>query len=399
MAGGAALCEEHRPAIPVAERDDCVAFCRKAFLCYTGGEQYRASWWKLWRFLLRHIRLVLGLAVGALFVWLLVRRLDFEALWRSLQGMRYPLLIPSLALALLGFVARAYRWGFLFVAGERIPFKKLYTATMIGFMGNALLPARAGEFIRAYVLSRSHGNLAASKAFATIVGERILDGIALTLLLCLVLIVLPAGEPVVIPEGTFFEQSVTITEGWFLSIAAGALGIFAGAAAVVALIYLKGEVVARVLGETVSRFSQRAGQRVTHLVTAFASGFDVVRDKRRLATAAILSVLVFPDEVHWPWYTSIVVLAVVCVGIMIPASPGFVGTFHAFCVVALMLCARIDFDSAVAFSVIYHGATMVVLVAVGLICLWVENLSFVEVARRAGSGPGSAGAGQASRDA
>lgn len=362
---------------------------------------------------MRHIRLVLGLAVGALFVWLLVRRLDFEALWRSLQGMRYPLLIPSLALALLGFVARAYRWGFLFVASERIPFRKLYTATMIGFMGNALLPARAGEFIRAYVLSRSHGNLSASKAFATIVGERILDGIALTLLLCLVLIVLPAGEPVVIPEGTFFEQSVTITEGWFLSIAAGALGIFAGAAVVVALIYLKGDVVARVLGETVSRFSQRAGQRVTQLITTFASGFDVVRDRRRLATAGVLSVLVwapaalainpmlraFPDEVHWPWYTSIVVLAVVCVGIMIPASPGFVGTFHAFCVVALMLCARIDFDSAVAFSVIYHGATMVVLVAVGLICLWVENLSFAEVARRAGSGPGSASAGQASRDA
>jgi len=358
---------------------------------------------------LRHIRIVLGLAIGALFVWLLVRRLDFEGLWRSLQGMRYLLLIPCLLLALLGFIARAYRWGYLFVAGERIPFRKLYTATMIGFMGNALLPARAGEFIRAYVLSRSQGNLPVSKAFATIVGERILDGMVLTVLLCLVLLVLPSGEPVVIPEGTFFEQSVTITESWFLGIAAGALGVFVGAAVLVALICFKGEVVARVLGRVASRFSQRGGERIMRLITAFASGFDVVRDKKRLATAGVLSVLVWapaalainpilhaiPEKIQWPWYTSIVVLTVVCVGIMIPASPGFVGTFHAFCVVALMLCARVSFDNAVAFSVIYHGATMVVLVAVGVVCLWVENLSFAEVARRARSGPGSPGGGQA----
>ena len=351
---------------------------------------------------MRNLRLWIGLVVGAFFVWLLVKRLDFGELLRSLQGIRYPLLIPSLVLAMLGFVARAYRWGYLFVASERIPFKKLYTATMIGFMGNALLPARAGEFIRAYVISKAHGRLPTSRAFATIVGERILDGIVLTVLLCLVLLILPSGQPVVIPEGTFFEQSVTITESWFLRIAVAAFGVFAGAAVVVALVYLKGDAVARVFGNAFSVFSQRAGRRAADIVTGFASGFDVLRERRRLATAGALSVLVwapaalavypmlraFPEEIQWPWYTSIVVLTVVCVGIMIPASPGFVGTFHAFCVVALMLCARVDFDSAVAFSVVYHAATMTVLVAIGVICLWVENLSFGEVARRVRLDPG-----------
>jgi len=91
----------------------------------------------------------------------------------------------------------------------------------------------------------------------------------------------------------------------------------------------------------------------------------------------------FPEEVQWPWYTSIVVLAVVCVGLMIPAAPGFVGTFHAFCVAALLLCAPVGLDNAVAFSVVYHGATMIALVAVGVLCLWAENLSFVEVTRSA----------------
>jgi hypothetical protein len=73
---------------------------------------------------------------------------------------------------------------------------------------------------------------------------------------------------------------------------------------------------------------------------------------------------------------------------MIPAAPGFVGTFHAFCVVALLLCAPVDFETAVAFSVVYHAANMVVLVVVGVICLSMENMSFMEAARSAESGSG-----------
>ena len=226
---------------------------------------------------MRHVRLWIGIAIGAFFVWLLVRRLDFAALVRSLQGIRYALLIPSLVFVFAGFVARAYRWRYFFGSGERIPFRKLYTATMIGYMGNVLLPARAGEFIRAYVISRTHGKLAASKAFATIVSERIFDGIVLIALLCLTLLVLPSDKPVVIPEGTFFEQSVTITGGWLLAMGGAAFGIVAVAVAVVALTYLKGDVVARVIGTVASLFSQRAAHRATPRVTWVAGGWGVGR--------------------------------------------------------------------------------------------------------------------------
>ena len=278
-----------------------------------------------------------------------------------------------------------------------IPYGKLFSATMIGYMGNVVLPARAGEFIRAYVLSRVRNNLAASKAFATIVAERILDGFVLVALLCFVLLVLPTDEPVKIPEGTFFNQSVTVSADYLFGMAGAALAVLAAALAFAALVYVKGGAVATIFGKVFSVFSDGAAQRVTRAITSFATGFDIVRDKRRLAFAGLLSLFVwlpaalaiypilhaFPGDVQWPWYTPLVVLAVVCVGLMIPASPGFVGTFHAFCVAALLLCAPVDFDSAVAFSVVYHAASMIALVAVGVICLWVENLSFAEVARRA----------------
>ena len=105
------------------------------------------------------------------------------------------------------------------------------------------------------------------------------------------------------------------------------------------------------------------------------------------AILAIYPVLhAFPVEFQWPWYTPVVVVAILCVGVMIPASPGFVGTFHAFCVAGLLLCAPVKYETAVAFAVVYHAANMIALVAVGVICLWVENVSFLEVARRAESG-------------
>jgi len=347
----------------------------------------------------KYLRPVIGALVGALFIWLLVRRLDLAELARSFRQIRYPLILPSLLLALLGFVARAYRWRYLFSREEQIRFRKLYTATMIGFMGNALLPARAGEFIRAYVISKAKNKLAVSKAFATIVSERLFDGAVLMLFLCFTLLILPSDKPVVIPAGTFFERSVILTQTHLLRMAAIACGGLVLATGLVLFIYLKGESVARTIGGSTPAMFQKLGKHLTRLTISFTSGFDIVRDRRRLVTVALLSLLVwapaalavypmlhaFPEDISWPWYTSIVVTTIVCVGLLIPAAPGFVGTFHVFCVAALLLCAPapIRFDSAVAFSVVYHGATMMALVVVGLVCLSVENLSLVEVTRTA----------------
>jgi uncharacterized membrane protein YbhN (UPF0104 family) len=194
-----------------------------------------------------------------------------------------------------------------------------------------------------------------------------------------------------------FERPVTIHLG---GLAGAALGVLAVAVALTALIYLREDAVSRIVCKVFSPFSDRAAEHATHLVASFASGLHVVRHGKRLASVSLLSLLVwlpaglaiypvlhaFPTEVQWPWYTSLVVLAVVCVGIMVPAAPGYVGTFHAACVAGLLLCAPVDFDTALAFSVVYHGANVVVLVIAGLICLAVENVSFLEVVRRAESG-------------
>ena len=91
------------------------------------------------------------------------------------SGASWPL---SVALNFLSLWARARRWRYLFAPGAQAG--HLFRALMVGYMGNNLLPLRAGEIVRVYVASR-HGPRFWT-AFATVVVERVLDGLALGLL-------------------------------------------------------------------------------------------------------------------------------------------------------------------------------------------------------------------------
>ena len=85
------------------------------------------------------------------------------------------------------FVVRAERWQYLLGPLGPTRFGMVFRTTVIGFAASAVLPARAGEVIRPYLLARREG-LSATAAFATIVVERILDLVAVLLLLAAFLI-------------------------------------------------------------------------------------------------------------------------------------------------------------------------------------------------------------------
>jgi uncharacterized membrane protein YbhN (UPF0104 family) len=130
-------------------------------------------------------KILLGLvvSVGLLvyFFWDVDLRVVGERLRQTLWGF----LALSVALNFLSLWARARRWRYLFAPGARSG--HLFRALLVGYMGNNLLPLRAGEIVRIYVASR-HGPRFWT-AFATVVVERVLDGLALGLLVGGVLLV------------------------------------------------------------------------------------------------------------------------------------------------------------------------------------------------------------------
>ena len=136
---------------------------------------------------LRRWQFWLGIAISALFLWLALRGLRLADVWQAIQGAQYLWLIPGLAAYWIGVWVRSWRWTYLLRPLKSISTRKAFPIVVIGYMGNNVLPARAGELLRAYVLRRSE-KVPISGSLATIVLERAFDGV---IMLSFVVINLP----------------------------------------------------------------------------------------------------------------------------------------------------------------------------------------------------------------
>src|SRR5205807_59678 len=108
-------------------------------------------------------------------------------------------LIPSVALVLVEVFLRALKWQILLLPLKRCSLWKLNSATLIGLMANNVLPARAGEFVRAYAGARLAG-VPYSTSFATVVIDRVLDGLTVSALFIAVIIFQPLIMTEPLPE-------------------------------------------------------------------------------------------------------------------------------------------------------------------------------------------------------
>ena len=121
----------------------------------------------------KHLNLIIGLIIVVLFSYIAFKNVSLEELGKALKAVKYIYLIPAVMFVALTFLFRAMRWRYLVSSIKDVKTTHLFSPLMIGFMGN-VLPARAGEFIRAYLLGKKE-NISFSASFATIVVERLFD--------------------------------------------------------------------------------------------------------------------------------------------------------------------------------------------------------------------------------
>ena len=133
----------------------------------------------------RQLLIGVVIAVGALYYTL--RNVSMDELITSFKDIDLIYILPAIVLTLLSYVTRAYRWQILLRPFKEIPISDIYAPLMIGFMGN-ILPARAGEFLRAYLVGKKHG-ITFAGAFSSIIVERLFDLIILLMLFVWVFVV------------------------------------------------------------------------------------------------------------------------------------------------------------------------------------------------------------------
>ena len=157
--------------------------------------------WKSW----------IGFVISMGILYLAFRRIDLQLLLKSLQGANYLYLFPIVVIIFVNMALRALRWGYLLRPIKKIGFLNLFASILIGFMANNVLPVRMGEFVRAYIIGRSE-RIRKSASFATVMVERLFDGLTVLGLLVVVLtfIHLP-------PENIYFKRGLQM--GGYITMA------------------------------------------------------------------------------------------------------------------------------------------------------------------------------------
>lgn len=148
-----------------------------------------------------HIQLLIGCILSLLFLYLALRGVNVKDLWHAMRAFQWVWAIPFLFLTIFSMWIRAWRWHYLLKPALNLKTKELFGPMMAGFALNGLLPARIGEFARAYILAKKH-NAPFTKIFATIVVERIFDTLTLLALLSVVFLTLEFDPNVSYPYST-----------------------------------------------------------------------------------------------------------------------------------------------------------------------------------------------------
>lgn len=295
--------------------------------------------------------LFLNIGISAFFIWLAVRGIDFAELKQSFFGVSIGFAVLSVMLNLFSCWVRAIRWQYLLMPIKKVSTHNVFSALMIGFMVNNVLPFRLGEFVRGYALKQSD-NISFSAAMGTVVIERIIDVLSLLIIFGFILLLFPFPE---------WVKNGSILVGVIVSVS-------------ILIIYLsvkKTEWTLKFIQKIVSRYSEDLSHRVERIVRSFIDGVSFFHSAKSYAIVAGLSILTWGTyifvmyimffAVHFETLYGLntldatVVMVFTSFAIMIPAAPGYVGTFHEIAKQSLMML-HVDKEPGLGFAIIFHAS-------------------------------------------
>jgi uncharacterized membrane protein YbhN (UPF0104 family) len=260
-----------------------------------------------------------------------------------------PRLAAALGLYALATILRGERWLRLLRHG-RASLSRLdaYAITTVGYMGNNALPARAGDVLKA-VLSARESRTPATDGFGTLVAERVLDVAALVLVFTVLVATLN------LPLGI---------EGWKLALVGLALVLAAGAAA-----FLGRDTGA---GRRVRALAARLLAPTRRLWSATGAGLLALSIALWLVEGSVYAVLGAVAGLQLSLLDGLYIMALANLVALVPAAPGYVGTFDAAVILGVRLVAGGTHAAALAYVVVVRFVLFVPITLVGLAALVVR---------------------------
>jgi uncharacterized protein (TIRG00374 family) len=326
-------------------------------------------------------RWFVSIASLALLVWAL-RGMKLDQVWTQLKTAVYYWLIPAILVYFVGVWARTWRWYYLLRPIKKIPLLTLFPIVCIGYMGNNIYPARAGELLRAYLLKRRE-EVAFSTSVATIIVERLFDGIVV---LGFVFLTLPMLTSLVAdPQQLGNIEKLTV-------IVAVIFALFLVLFFLMAIFPRKAEKVTVWLVDHLLPKKWRPA--VEDFLLRFLTGFESLRSVFEVFMVFLISIFIWLIEtctyyfvarafgLGLSFYALMMLNGVLNLVTMIPAAPGYIGTFDAVGI-ELLGTFGIPADVATGFILVLHVTLWLPITLLGAIFFAREGLEWDKALKEA----------------
>jgi uncharacterized protein (TIRG00374 family) len=310
----------------------------------------------------------LGVMISAVFLYFALRGLELDKAWLVMRTASYWWIIPGVVIYFFGVWARTWRWHYMLRPIKTVSLVRLFPVVVIGYMGNNVYPARAGELVRAYVLRKKEA-VSISASLATIIVERIFDGVVMLLFVFVSLPLTPMPEEL--------RQVVVLFSLLFF----GALAVFF----VIAASPARSQAVYNwfIIRLVPLRFQDLA----RGLLDRFMDGLHCLRSGRDVLMIFVTSLVIWLAETvkYWfvmhsfdfsvPFYVLMLMNGVVNLATTIPSAPGYVGTFDA---PGIKVLEQFGVGRAVAtsYTLVLHAALWLPITLLGFYYMGRESVSW-----------------------
>lgn len=316
----------------------------------------------------RAFHATLGIVVScALLAWLAVV-IEWDKVAQELKSVHYWILIPATVAWCFHFLLRALRWRFLLPrTNTTLSIRHSFDSLMVGTLATFVLPLRAGEFVRPYMLSLVT-SYSFSTAFVSVVIERFFDLSMVLLSFGIMAMFLPN-----MPEWVF----------------QGAM-ILSAIAMVILLVIIAGTLfpssILKIFKWCFQFLPAPVQPGLNRLAQDFLDGAAVLKSPLNLIIVVLLSVLVwlscyltfyllfFLFSMEASVWTAICVAVIVALAVAAPSAPGFLGVYQTACVAGFALFG-ISKELAFSYSIVTHAHQFLLFVVIGVLTLMKYNLT------------------------
>jgi uncharacterized protein (TIRG00374 family) len=318
---------------------------------------------------MRNWRFWLGLIISLIFLYLAFHKVDLRQVLTAFKSVRIGYIILAIFIYFLGLWVRSYRWKLLIDPVKQIPNIRLFPILIIGYMANNVLPLRMGDVYRAYLLGKKE-NISKSASLATIVVERLFDGLSMLVFLIIGIVALQ-----------------TLFTSWERTVLLVSSIILFGMLIVLLLIIWFRSFAELIIHWFTQWFPARFATKLQRWSSAFLDGLAVLKSGQIILSVFFYSLLSWIIEaimyyfiavsivMNLPSYASPIILAVSNLGMMIPSSPGAIGTFEFFAAKSATLFTGNPAVS-LSYAILVHALWVIPLTILGLVYMIKENVSF-----------------------